>query len=164
VNANNTVRRPGEFRRLTDVEMSEKRARGIWFKCDGKYSRVHVCARKELAILVLYDDGSEIEYVDDESTEFSYAGVTEEITPTVAISLNSVVAPKTMKVEEILGGQAVIVLVDSGASHNFISQSLAQELKPSQISISSEWSIHGYRRCGQKRRRFQRGLVTVTEH
>jgi hypothetical protein len=141
VNANNTTRRLDDFCRLTDVEMLEKRARGIYFKCDGKYSRGHVCARKELTVLVLYEDGSEIEYVDDESTEFGYAGVTEDITPTVAVSLNSVVglsSPKIMKMEGLLGGQAVIVLVDSGASHNFISQSLVQELNlPRSLSAVS---------------------------
>lgn len=38
-------------------------------------------------------------------------------------------APETMKLKGIVGGREVIVLIDCGATHNFIHQKLAEELK-----------------------------------
>lgn len=49
----------------------------------------------------------------------------------VELSLNSVVGlttPKTMKLKGSVLGQSVIVLIDCGATHNFISAELAGKL------------------------------------
>lgn len=37
-------------------------------------------------------------------------------------------SPKTLKLERNLFGRAVVVLIDTGASHNFIASSLVKEL------------------------------------
>ena len=47
----------------------------------------------------------------------------------VELSLNSVVGltpPQTMKVKGEIAGQEVVILIDSGASHNFIVANLVQ--------------------------------------
>ncbi|KAK8934132.1 hypothetical protein KSP39_PZI014431 [Platanthera zijinensis] len=43
-------------------------------------------------------------------------------------SVGGITGPRTMKLKGSIHGRAVIVMIDSGASHNFISASLAQEL------------------------------------
>lgn len=52
--------------------------------------------------------------------------------PQVEISLNSVMrlsSAKTLKMTSTINGQAVIVMVDPGATHNFISTEMVQRLQ-----------------------------------
>ena len=52
----------------------------------------------------------------------------------IELSLNTLVGitkPRTMKVQGYLGAREVVVLIDSGASHNFILWNVAQALKMS---------------------------------
>lgn len=76
------------------------------------------------------------EEIDGEEEDCGGDGVElEEVT--LEISLNSVVGlsgPKTMKMLGTLGGNEVVVMVDSGATHNFISLKTVKRLD---IPISS---------------------------
>lgn len=86
---------PHEFRRLTEKEMQEKKAKGICFRCDEKWALGHCCRRKELSIILI--DEEEDEDTDGGSTEPPPSPTEELIT---AVSLNSVIGisnPKTMK-------------------------------------------------------------------
>ena len=44
-------------------------------------------------------------------------------------SARGLTQPQTMKMEGVIQGRKVLVLIDSGASHNFISTRLIQELR-----------------------------------
>ena len=55
-----------------------------------------------------------------------------ELTHMVEVSLNSVVGvttPKTMKLKLMIGEQEVVVLIDPGATHNFISLYLVNRIQ-----------------------------------
>ena len=65
------------------------------------------------------------EVLEDESLE------EEAVSELVSLSLNSLMGldnPRTMKLRVLMAEREVIVMVDSGATHNFISQNLVQEL------------------------------------
>lgn len=49
------------FRRLTPTKMAKWRAEGLCYKCDEKHFGGHVCARPELAVLIVMEDGTEVE-------------------------------------------------------------------------------------------------------
>lgn len=120
----------GEIRRLTEKELQNKREKGLCFKCDGKWVPGHICTRKELSVL-LTNEGEEDEQIQVEATDSGefFPEHLVEIQP--EISLNSVMgltSPKTMKMFGTVGGQEVVVMVDPGATHNFISTQVVEKL------------------------------------
>lgn len=123
----------GEMRRLSEKELQEKRAKGLCFRCDEKWNIGHRCKRRELSVLLI-DDGEE-DYSEGTGSE-PPPSPTEELTNEVTIhpevSLNSVVGlsnPRTMKLRGKVGESEVVVLIDPGATHNFVSLDKVAALK-----------------------------------
>ena len=55
-NGGSTTKPLGEIRRMTNSEMQAKREKGLCYSCDNKWSPGHQCWKKELSILVTFDD------------------------------------------------------------------------------------------------------------
>lgn len=108
-------------RRLTEKELQDKRDRGVCYRCDDKWGPGHRCEKKELSVLLIDEEDEE------EESEHHDTGHPESTELTSEVSLNSVVGltnPKTMRLRGLLGSQEVIVLIDPGATHNFLSLGL----------------------------------------
>lgn len=120
-----------EIRRLTDQELQKKREKGICYRCDEKWNPRHHCKKKELSVLITHEDEDQedepqIEVEKDPEIE------TPENTVLSGICLNSVIGtanPKTLKLKGELAGAEVVVLIDPGATHNFLSLSAIKHLK-----------------------------------
>lgn len=116
------------FYRLTDAELQTKRDKGLCYRCDGKYSVGHRFLNRELQVLVVRGEEVDGEKSGEPGGETWEDTLAEEL---VELSLNSVVgltAPRTMKLKGRIKGTEVVILIDSGASHNFISTELVQSL------------------------------------
>lgn len=114
----------GEVRRLIDKELQLKRERGLCFRCDGKWNVGHRCSRPELSVLLAQEE-EEVE-MEGEGTE----DVQTSDTP-VEICLNSVLGvnnPKTLKLRGTILETELVVMIDPGTTHNFISPSTVQKL------------------------------------
>ncbi|KFK38387.1 hypothetical protein AALP_AA3G106900 [Arabis alpina] len=126
--SHNRVRPP--FRRLTMTEIAQRKAAGLCFRCDEKWSVRHVCPKAELKVLLVQPDGSEIEW--EPKKEDDDAVVVQDTAEFAALSLNSLVgisSPRTMKMKGQIANATVTVMIDSGASHNFVSLGLVQQLR-----------------------------------
>lgn len=117
----------GGGRRLSQAELEERSKRGLCFKCGEKWGRDHVCKFKHLQ-LVLCEGPEEEESEGDSEGEAD----AEMEFKTLKLSLQSkegFTSNKSFKLWGSIAGRKVLILVDSGATSNFISKELVQELQ-----------------------------------
>ncbi|XP_057424795.1 uncharacterized protein LOC130718278 [Lotus japonicus] len=115
--------RPGNYRRLSDADYQEKIRKGECFRCDEKFGPNHVCKNKQFRVMLMEETGDS-EPEDDPDCH-------PETEPVPHLSLNNIVgftSRRSFKVWGTIEDHKVVVLVDCGATHNFISKALVQEL------------------------------------
>jgi hypothetical protein len=113
--------------------MDEHQLKGLCYNCDEKYFSGHKCKEKNLFMAISEDISEE----DVETFLASESPETTDITPPSdppkvepVISLNALTGfstPQTLKVIDYIKNRKVIILVDSGSTHNFIHCHIAQE-------------------------------------
>ncbi|KAL0534102.1 hypothetical protein IC582_028383 [Cucumis melo] len=130
-------RREGTYKRLPNAEFQLRKEKGLCFRCNEKYSADHKCKMKEhreLRMFVVTNDQEEPEIVDRDEVkkgELNTIEVKGDTTTFVELSINSMVGlndPGTMKVRGKLQDEDVIILIDCGATHNFVSEKLVKKL------------------------------------
>ncbi|KAJ9555024.1 hypothetical protein OSB04_009638 [Centaurea solstitialis] len=147
-NSPNSVTNPNNksgqgYRRLTDQEVQQKRTLGLCYRCDEKYSPGHRCKKKELSILLVQADDTEGEVIGGEGEKALDTATVYEVDKEVEVHLNSVVGltnPKTIKMEGAVDDQRVVILIDSGATHNFISTEIVEK-KGLKVEKTNEYLI-----------------------
>ena len=118
---------------MTKAEMQEKCSKGLCFRCDEKFGPSHRCKRRELQVLWMMDE-EEIAEDGKNEPEPSFLvsepmNSNEEALPP-SLSLSSLVGlstPHLLKLRGQIGDRDVVVLIDSGASHNFLAATLVEE-------------------------------------
>ncbi|CAN0838579.1 hypothetical protein LINGRAHAP2_LOCUS2229 [Linum grandiflorum] len=112
-------RRTINVKQITPAEMKDRRDQGLCFNCDEQFGPGHKC--KKLFYIEMVENLEDGEPLDREGTE---AGL-------MAISLHAISAednPKTMRLLGTIKGRRVAMLVDSGATHNFMDCRTARSL------------------------------------
>jgi hypothetical protein len=123
---------------------SYRRAMGLCFKCNAKWSKDHQCAPKVLhAVEAFWDacpDEEEVVVEDSDTSE-----VTEQICLAISKAVVSgVPASRTVRLLGHVAGVPVQILVDSGSSTSFINAALLTQLPDiSAVPISASVQIAG---------------------
>jgi hypothetical protein len=140
--------------------MVECQLKGLCYNCDDKYFMGHKCKEQKIFMAISEDISEE----DVETPLVSELPETTDITPPLdhpelklVISLNALSGfstPQTLKLIGYIKHRKVIILVDSGSTHNFIHRHIAQEthcdihaINNFQIMIASGGSMKCGRRC-----------------
>lgn len=120
-NAGNRDTLSGNPKRLSWEEMKRKRSLGLCFSCDERYTHGHQCKQSQLLLI----KGKDVDEEDDDEFVDSQEVVEPEIT---LQSLTGWGSPKTLRVQIEINHRNLIALIDSGATHCFISEKEANRL------------------------------------
>lgn len=119
------------IRSMRNEEIAERRALGLCFRCGGKYHpTLHKCPEKSPRVLIL----GEGETINEDGEIITLEDAYEESEEDVEVEcksmgvLGSLGEHRTMKVEGKIDNVDLLVLIDSGASHNFISPKVTTAL------------------------------------
>ncbi|PHT92728.1 hypothetical protein T459_00610 [Capsicum annuum] len=115
-------------RRLTSVEMNEKRAKGLCFFYDEKYTMGNVCkAKKQLYLIDVVEEEErvkEVELIQEQELQ----DATHEFMTISLQAYTGVTGYQTLRVTGYNEKRPLQVLIDTGNTHNFIDQEVAKKL------------------------------------
>ncbi|PKA64689.1 putative mitochondrial protein [Apostasia shenzhenica] len=111
---------------LSNTAFDEKRAKGLCFWCNEKYSIGHQCKKRQLYQITLIEN----ELMDNEEVEEPKEEL--ESTPTemgieANISLNAVTGLPSYQAMTVIGAtrrKQIYILIDTGSTHNFVDPSI----------------------------------------
>nr|GEW02776.1 peroxidase 64 [Tanacetum cinerariifolium] len=110
--------------RISDVERESRYLKGECYRCGEKYGPGHRCKTGTFKVLEVEEEPEE----QPTSEVECIAGDTNDV---AEISLHAILGkphPRTMKVQGMLHSTEVIILIDGGSTHNFISDVLVKDL------------------------------------
>lgn len=122
--------------RLPPKVLEELRANGLCFRCKKPFTPGHDCPFKQLWVMVAKEDEEldlqQYEYCEVTGLEVvqeAQGGSNGEEGDFPVYSMAGIFCPRTMRIQGVVEGCTVTTLIDSGASHNFISSSLVSMLR-----------------------------------
>jgi hypothetical protein len=124
---------PLKIQKLTREEMVERQLKGLCYNCDDKYFPGHKCKEQNIFMAISEDvseDDVEAPPVAEspEPTDMTPPSDPPEVEPVISLNaLTGFSAPQTLKLIGYIKHQKVIILVDSGSTHNFIHRRISQE-------------------------------------
>ena len=121
------TRPPLPVQKLTPVQMSERRKKGLCYNCDEKWSTNHKCKTMKLYILEEVDLDEDLEHVMEEELELIEEN--EESAEITLCALLGNTSTSTMRVVACINGKKAVVLIDTSSTHNFLNCDLAKSLK-----------------------------------
>jgi len=113
--------------KISPAQVEERKKKGLCFSCDAKWFRGHVCEAPKLFMIEPLEEDCVDEatlVLDDQNCEVLVGEEPE-------ISLNAITgtpSPKTMRLIGFLKLHRVIILIDSGSTHNFVDSKLIAQL------------------------------------
>lgn len=116
------------IKRLTWEEMRKRRAQGLCFNCNDKFTVGHKCRSPQILLLEGSDINIKFEEVLDDETEVPIT----DLQPKPEMSLHALTGwstSRTMRVMSRIGHYEVVVPIDNGSTHNFVSEKVANLLK-----------------------------------
>jgi hypothetical protein len=106
--------------------MVECQLKGLFYNCDEKYFLGHKCKEKNIFMAISKDISEEDGDVSPsealpQADDHSPPSDPPEVEPLISLNaLTGISAPQTLKLIGYIKHQKVIILVDSGNTHNFI--------------------------------------------
>ena len=111
------------YKRLSWEEMQKRRAQGLCFNCDERFTSGHRCRQPQLLLLEIMEEDPETELSKIEEN----ANV--EIPEITLHALTGWTVNKTMRIRAMVNGRELVILVHSGSTHNFIRDKVSSRLK-----------------------------------
>jgi len=114
---------------VSPTEIAERRKQGLYYYCDEKYSTAHKCKEPKFFQIDSTDHSSSeqappLEEPKEEEEDNEQDNVPEELVISLH-ALAGVSSPQTLKIRGFIKHRPVVVSIDSGITHHFIHQTVA---------------------------------------
>ena len=129
---------------LSEEELKYRKDNHLCYQCAGKFSRTHVCPNKDLQVITVIG-GVEMEFLEEFDAETEVVEEHQGV-QLMVLSFNAFIGMEsltTTKIRGVVGKYEVIVLLDSGATHNFISPALVEKAQLKLHHDNSLNVLHG---------------------
>ena len=103
--------------------MQARRDKGLCYNCDEKFGLRHRCKTQQVFILETVVDAEEFAEVKEARNEEEESATTPEIS---LHALSGIAIPQTMRVTGLIKGRRLLILIDSGSTHNFVGRKFAK--------------------------------------
>ncbi|CAL9223350.1 unnamed protein product, partial [Arabidopsis halleri] len=116
---------------FSQEEMSARRAKGLCFLCDEKYTAYHYLKHRKTQVYMIEVEEELVdqEVITREESDSQQIDIDNSCSPQVSVSAVAGIADyRTMKVRGIHNKQVLFVLLDSGSTHNFMDPQTAERL------------------------------------
>ncbi|PWA98195.1 hypothetical protein CTI12_AA000110 [Artemisia annua] len=123
-----TINKSVKNKMLSSAEVHERRRQGLCFNCDDKFSPGHVCKARLYHMYGEEDDSSEDDGGVISQSNMDEAEVMGEDCHISLHALTGVATYKTIKLKGLVNKHTLTILVDSGATHNFIDPTTLRKL------------------------------------
>ena len=110
--------------------MEEKRVKGLCYSCNRKYTKGYKCVENKLFYIDCEEEEENEQETSKEDDIHQEPNLEKDkMNPTIYCNaLTRITTPKNFKIEGNIKKKKVIVLTDSGSTHNFIHYKIAKEL------------------------------------
>jgi hypothetical protein len=123
--------------RISPAQMTERRAKGLFYSCDDKWNSSHICKTPKLYLMteVEIQQGEPVEEVFFDSIDGANMVDEQnsvECVETPKISIHAILgspSPNTMRIVGIIQHQMVVILVDSGSIYNFLDPAIVSKAR-----------------------------------
>ncbi|KAL6332966.1 hypothetical protein AAG906_019980 [Vitis piasezkii] len=122
-------------KRLGWEEMQKRRAQGLCFNCNERFTPGHKCQGPRLLLIEGHDE------VQDKEEEAEISDNREDELEVSIHALTGWASPRTMRVAATIKSQPIMVLIDSGSTHNFLSDKVARTLRLPVVPTKS-FTVH----------------------
>lgn len=113
------------IQRLSPAQMKERRDKGLCYNCDEKWNLQHQYTGKRIYMM------EETEWVsegEEEPTDLEKNQHEEPVEPEISLhAISSLPKLSTMRLMGKIGSSNVVILVDTGSTHNFLDPSLVKK-------------------------------------
>ncbi|KZV31629.1 peroxidase 64 [Dorcoceras hygrometricum] len=120
-----------EGRIVSQQEYQRRKEKGLCFRCGEAYSPLHKCAFKLIQVAIIEEELGEDTLTEEHTAEGIEVEDDDKEYGTLELplfSISGVSQPQTLKLRGKIMGKEVVIMVDSGASHNFVSRPLLEKL------------------------------------
>jgi hypothetical protein len=123
---NPTPSTPLKIQKLTRAEMVEQQLKGLCYNCNEKYFLGHKCKKQKIFMAISEDFSEEdvetpLVFMSPEPTDITPPSDPPKVESIISLNaLTGFSAPQTLKLIGYIKHKKVIILVDSGCTHNFI--------------------------------------------
>lgn len=112
--------------------MATRREKGLCYNCDERFTPNHRCKSRCFLIIAEEDDAPGVGVSPLDNMEPLSPTADTGGSPSAQLSLNAMsgnLAPETLRVTGMVGGQEVVILIDRGSTHNFVQDKMVRFLK-----------------------------------